>query len=159
VSCSRSAGGAAYSITNGTVVSLTQVANGDLINLAADSPPWHLLVFLRLAAGRAVRRACGAPRGRDGAVEAIRTLMVAKRSARAERTQTINQVQAVILTGLEDLRAQLTSIAGRAWSPRSHCYGPGPATQRPRPPGLCCANSGGAEQAYADPRGRYLACR
>ena len=30
-------------------------------------------------------RARGAPRGRDGAVEAIRALMVAKRSARTER--------------------------------------------------------------------------
>jgi len=32
--------------------------------------------------------------GRDGAVEAIRALMVAKRSARCERTQTINQARA-----------------------------------------------------------------
>jgi hypothetical protein len=36
----------------------------------------------------------GAPKGRDGAVEAIRALMVAKRSARAERTQAINQAKA-----------------------------------------------------------------
>jgi transposase len=39
-------------------------------------------------------------------VEAIRVLMVAKRSARAERTQTINQARALILTGPEDLRAR-----------------------------------------------------
>ena len=32
-------------------------------------------------------RASGTPRGRDGAVEAIRALMVAKRSARQERTR------------------------------------------------------------------------
>jgi transposase len=32
-------------------------------------------------------RAAGAPRGRDGQVEAIRALMVAKRTARAERTR------------------------------------------------------------------------
>jgi transposase len=51
-------------------------------------------------------RARGAPKGRDGAVEAIRALMVAKRSARAERTQTINQARALILTGPEDLRAR-----------------------------------------------------
>ena len=36
-------------------------------------------------------RAAGAPKGRDGAVEAIRTLMVARRSAAGERTRTINQ--------------------------------------------------------------------
>jgi transposase len=39
-------------------------------------------------------------------VEAIRALMVAKRSARAERTQTINQARALILTGPDDLRAR-----------------------------------------------------
>src|SRR5262249_40717652 len=51
-------------------------------------------------------RARGAPKGRDGAVEAIRALMVAKRSARAERTQTINQARALVLTGPDDLRAR-----------------------------------------------------
>jgi transposase len=51
-------------------------------------------------------RARGAPRGRDGAVEAIRALMVTKRSARAERTQTINQARALIVTGPDDLRAR-----------------------------------------------------
>ena len=53
-------------------------------------------------------RARGASKGRDGAVEAIRALMVAKRSAAGERTQTINQARALILTGPEDLRARFT---------------------------------------------------
>jgi transposase len=39
-------------------------------------------------------------------VEAIRALMVAKRSARQERTQAINQARALIMTGPEDLRAR-----------------------------------------------------
>jgi transposase len=47
----------------------------------------------------------GAPKGRDGAVEAIRTLLVAKRSARSERTATINQMRALVATAPEDLRA------------------------------------------------------
>ena len=61
-----------------------------------------------ISAARAAQsgRASGAPKGRDGAVEAIRALMVAKRSARAERTQTINQARALILTGPDDLRAR-----------------------------------------------------
>jgi transposase len=42
-------------------------------------------------------------------VEAIRALMVAKRTARAERTQTINQARALILTGPDDIRARFTS--------------------------------------------------
>jgi len=48
-------------------------------------------------------------RGRDGAVEAIRALMVAKRTARAQRTQTINQARALILTGPDGIRARFTS--------------------------------------------------
>jgi len=51
-------------------------------------------------------RAVGAPKGRDGAVEAIRALMVAKRSARAERTQAMNQARALIVTGPDELRAR-----------------------------------------------------
>jgi transposase len=61
-----------------------------------------------VSAARAAQsgRASGAPRGRDGAVEAIRALMVAKRSARHERTQAINQARALIITGPDDLRAR-----------------------------------------------------
>ena len=54
-------------------------------------------------------RASGAPRGRDGQVEAIRALMVAKRTARAQRTQAICQARALILTGPDDIRARFTS--------------------------------------------------
>ena len=61
-----------------------------------------------ISAARAAQsgRARGAPKGRDGAVEAIRALMVAKRSARGERTQTINQARSLVLTGPDDLRAR-----------------------------------------------------
>jgi transposase len=61
-----------------------------------------------VSAARAAQsgRASGAPRGRDGAVEAIRALMVAKRSARQERTQAVNQARALIMTGPEELRAR-----------------------------------------------------
>jgi transposase len=44
-------------------------------------------------------------------VEAIRALMVAKRSARAERTQTNGQARSLILTGPEDLRARFAGHA------------------------------------------------
>jgi len=64
-----------------------------------------------VSAARAAQsgRAAGMPKGRDGAVEAIRTLMVAKRSARNERTQAINQARALIVTGPDDLRARTVS--------------------------------------------------
>jgi transposase len=69
-----------------------------------------------VSAARAAQsgRARGASKGRDGAVEAIRALMVAKRSARAERTQTINQARALILTGPEDLRARFAQHTAAA---------------------------------------------
>jgi transposase len=59
-----------------------------------------------VSAARAAQsgRARGASKGRDGSVEAIRTLMVAKRSARADRTQAINQARSLIVTGPDELR-------------------------------------------------------
>ena len=61
-----------------------------------------------VSAARAAQsgRARGAPKGRDGAGEAIRTLMVARRSAAGERTRTINQARALVLTGPDDLRTR-----------------------------------------------------
>ena len=61
-----------------------------------------------VSAARAAQsgRARGASKGRDGAGEAIRTLMVARRSAAGERTRTINQARALVLTGPDDLRTR-----------------------------------------------------
>jgi transposase len=83
-----------------------------------------------VSAARAAQpgRARGAPKGRDGAVEAIRALMVAKRSARSERVQTNGQARALVLTGPDDLRkAELHRPArgrrlapGRARRPVGH---------------------------------------
>jgi len=69
-----------------------------------------------VSAARAAQsgRASGAPKGRDGAVEAIRALMVAKRSARHERTQAINQARALIVTGPDELRARFAGHAPAA---------------------------------------------
>ena len=64
---------------------------------------------LGCAARRGPRSPAGqaAPlKGRDGAVEAIRTLMVARRSAAGERTRTSNEARALVLTGPDDLRAR-----------------------------------------------------
>jgi len=63
-----------------------------------------------VSAARAAQsgRARGAPKGRDGSVEAIRALMVAKRTTRSERTQTINQARSLVLTGPDDLRVRFT---------------------------------------------------
>jgi hypothetical protein len=71
-------------------------------------------------------RARGAPKGRDGAVEAIRALMADGRSAAGERTRTINQARALILTGPDDLRARFARHAPGALVA-------GIASLRPRP--------------------------
>src|ERR1700761_423038 len=81
-----------------------------------------------VSAARAAQsgRARGAPKGRDGAVEAIRTLMVARRSAAGERTRTINQARALVLTGPDDLRARFAGHTPAALIT-------GLASLRPRP--------------------------
>jgi transposase len=69
-----------------------------------------------VSAARAAQsgKARGAPKGRDGTVEAVRALMVAKRSARSERTQTINQARSLVLTGPDDLRARFAHHSAAA---------------------------------------------
>jgi transposase len=81
-----------------------------------------------VSAARAAQsgRSRGAPKGRDGAVEAIRALMVARRSATGERTRAINQARALLLTGPDDLRARFTRHAPAALAA-------GIAGLRPRP--------------------------
>jgi hypothetical protein len=59
-------------------------------------------------------------------VEAIRVLMVAKRSARNERTQAINQARALILTGPDELRSRFARH-------RAAALAAGIAALRPRP--------------------------
>jgi transposase len=71
-------------------------------------------------------RAAGVPKGRDGAVEAIRSLMVAKHSARHERTQAINQARALILTGPDELRSRFAGL-------RAAALAEAVAALRPRP--------------------------
>ena len=89
------------------------------------------ILWTRLKRGtcRAVRPAARAPKGRDGAVEAIRALMVAKRSARSERTQAINQARALIVTGPDDLRARFAGHTPAALIAEL-------AALRPRPGGV-----------------------
>lgn len=67
------------------------------------------------AAARAVQSgvAAGTPKTRTGRVEAIRTLRLAKRSAVKARTQAMNQLHAVLLTGPAELREQLRTLTGK----------------------------------------------
>jgi transposase len=58
-------------------------------------------------------RASGAAKSRDGNVEAIRALVVAKRSARSMRVKTLNQIRHLSFTGPDDLRARLKHVSAR----------------------------------------------
>src|SRR5262245_16347085 len=66
-----------------------------------------------IEAARAVRsgRARGAAKGGDGNVEALRALMVAKRSARSTRIKTTVQLRHLVITAPDDLRAQLAGTS------------------------------------------------
>jgi transposase len=56
-------------------------------------------------------RARGLAKARDGNVEAIRSLVVAKRSARTTRIKTINQIRQLSFTAPDELRERLRGLA------------------------------------------------
>jgi transposase len=56
-------------------------------------------------------RAAGAPKSRDGNVEAIRALLVAKRSARDARLRALHQMRQLSYTGPDQLRSRLKGLS------------------------------------------------
>jgi transposase len=66
-----------------------------------------------VAAARAAQGgdATGSAKTRDGNVEAMRVLRVARLSARRSRTQAINQMRSLISTAPEELRAELRDLS------------------------------------------------
>jgi transposase len=55
-------------------------------------------------------RATGAPKDRDGAVEALRVLRVARRSAITQRADVQRQIKSLLITAPETLRARLRAL-------------------------------------------------
>lgn len=55
-------------------------------------------------------RALGAAKTRDGNVEAIRALVVARRSAREARVKTLNQIRHLVVTGPDELRERFRDV-------------------------------------------------
>ena len=51
------------------------------------------------------------PKGRNGPVEQMRVLLVARRSARRQRNQTLNQLRQVVITGPDEIRARFKDRA------------------------------------------------
>lgn len=69
--------------------------------------------------------ALGAPKTRDGNVEAMRVLRVARSSARKARTQALNQMRSIISTAPEEIRAELRDLNVYRLLERASAYRPG----------------------------------
>jgi transposase len=72
--------------------------------------------------------ASGRPKSRTGAVEMIRALRVARRSARKARTQAVNQIRDLIITAPDELRASLRDLTLKEVVDRAARWRPGPVT-------------------------------
>jgi transposase len=66
-----------------------------------------------IEAGRAALsgRASGTPKTADGSMEAMRAVLVAKRSAREARVSGLNQIRHLSFTGPDDLRGRLAGVS------------------------------------------------
>ena len=71
----------------------------------------------------------GAPKSANGGVEAIRLLRIARRSAMKARTQTANQLHAVVVTAPDPIRQPLNGLHINALVERVHRMRPGPVTE------------------------------
>ena len=69
-------------------------------------------------------RACGAAKSRDGNVEAIRALVVAKRSARSAKIQALNQIRHLSFTAPDGLRQRLAGVSRRHLAARAAALRP-----------------------------------
>ena len=76
------------------------------------------------AAARAVLSgdAMGEPKAADGQVEMLRALKVARRSAVKARTQSANQLHALVMTAPEQLRADLLGLPGKEAGPEGFTF-------------------------------------
>ena len=88
-------------------------------------------------------RARGAPKGRDGAVEAIRALMVAKRSARSERTRPSTRQDPLSLLALTMSGPGSPNTPPQRWWPTSQGCGPGQETPWATPLASPCGSWAG----------------
>jgi len=69
-------------------------------------------------------RARGAAKSRDGNVEAIRALVVAKRSARSAKIQALNQIRHLSFTAPEQLRQRLAGVSRHQLAARAAALRP-----------------------------------
>jgi transposase len=82
-----------------------------------------------IAAARAALSgtATGLPKGRDGNVEAIRVLMVARRSAVDERIQILNQMRHICFCAPDEIRARFEGLSPQAFINATSALRPRPS--------------------------------
>lgn len=80
-----------------------------------------------ISAARAAQSgdSCGLAKTRDGNVEAIRVLRVARLSARKARTQALNQMRSLISTAPDEIRSELRDLNVYRMLERASTYRPG----------------------------------
>ena len=78
------------------------------------------------ARGALSGHAKGRPKGGTGPVEAMRVLLIAKRSARTERTRTLNQIRQIVYVAPDAIRARFQGLSVAELTRQT-------ATMRPRP--------------------------
>jgi transposase len=92
----------------GIVVAEVDRPNRQARRRAGKSDPLDAIEAARAALSG---RASGEAKTRDGNVEAIRALVVAKRSARSAKIMTLNQIRHLSFTGPEELRQRLMGVS------------------------------------------------
>ena len=80
-----------------------------------------------ISAARAAQSgdACSVAKTRDGNVEAMRVLRVARLSARKSRTQALNQMRSLISTAPDEIRSELRHLKAGPLLARASSYRPG----------------------------------
>jgi transposase len=80
-----------------------------------------------ISAARAAQSgdACGLAKTRDGNVESMRVLRVARGSARRSRTQALNQMRSLISTAPDEIRNELRDLNARRLLEHASSYRPG----------------------------------
>jgi len=102
------AGLARYLQRHGVVVIEVDRANRQARRQQGKSDPLDAVEAARAAQSG---RARGLAKTRDGNVEAIRVLLVARRSARSTRVKTLCQIRHLCVTGPDELRARLGGLS------------------------------------------------
>ena len=118
---SYGAGLARYLRAAGVEVAEVDRPNRQARRRAGKSDPLDAIEAARAALSG---RACGAAKTRDGNVEAIRALVVAKRSARSTKITTLNQIRHLSFTAPEELRRRLKDVSRRQLAARAAALRP-----------------------------------